>query len=278
MPELPEVETIKNDLAPIAAGRKIVGIEFLWPGTLLAPSAGEFETAVKGRCITKLSRRGKYLVFHLDDGSKMLVHLRMTGSFLSGCQPEDLPKHTRAVIHLDNGGHLFFIDPRKFGKFQLVNDEAVLEKLGPEPLEDSFTPEVLGDLLLRRKAPVKAVLVDQSVIAGIGNMYADEALFLARIHPLKVAGSLSSGEVRRLHAAIQAVLREAIANKGASISNYFRPGGEKGYAHQQFRVAHRKGEVCPDCGASLQRIMVRQRGTYFCPCCQLPQGSKRNGG
>jgi len=268
MPELPEVETIKNELAPVVCGRRISKIEFLWARTLLKPDADEFAAGVCGRLVTRLSRRGKYLVFHLDNGNLLLVHLRMTGSFLCGTEKAVLPQHTRAVIHLDDGRCLYFIDPRKFGKFQLVNDGTFLNELGPEPLDDAFTPEVLERLLSRRKTPVKSVLVDQRVMAGIGNMYADEALFRSRIHPLRPADSLSSEEVKRLHSAIQTVLRQGIASKGASIANYFRPNGEKGHAHQEFKVAHRQGAACPDCGTPLQRIVVRQRGTCFCPCCQ----------
>lgn len=268
MPELPEVETIKNELSPVVCGQRILKIEFLWAKTLLKPGADEFAAGVCGRLITRLSRRGKYLVFHLDNGSLLLVHLRMTGSFLYGAETDALPRHTRAVIRLDNGHCLYFIDPRKFGKFLLVNDRTSLNELGPEPLDDAFTPEVLGRLLSGHRAPIKSVLVDQSVMAGIGNMYADEALFCSRIHPLRPADSLTSEEVKRLHAAIQTVLRQGIASKGASIANYFRPNGEKGYAHQEFKVAHRQGAPCPDCGTPLQRIVVRQRGTCFCPCCQ----------
>jgi formamidopyrimidine-DNA glycosylase len=273
MPELPEVETIKNELLPMVSGRKIIRVEFMWPKTLFAPSQSEFDRAIKGRRITMLSRRGKYLVFKLDDGNMLLVHLRMTGSFLAGKEGSDIPGHTRAIIFLDDGIRLFFVDPRKFGKFQLVKEtNEVLEKLGPEPLEASFTAKVLAELLAIRKAPIKAVLVDQTIIAGIGNMYADEALFLARIHPLRLADSLSADETKRLRTAIREVLTEAIENKGASISNYFRPGGEVGHAHQQFKVAHRKDEGCPVCGRPLNRIIVRQRGTYFCPHCQ-PEAS-----
>jgi formamidopyrimidine-DNA glycosylase len=165
---------------------------------------------------------------------------------------------------------MFFIDPRKFGKFQLVQDEDidVLNKLGPEPLSADFTVRSFAERLAERKIPIKAALVDQTVVAGIGNMYADEALYEARLHPLRMADNLSNDEMKRLHRAIRRVLTEAIANKGASISNYFRPAGEKGTAHMGFKVAHRRGEECPVCGGPVERIVVRQRGTYFCPACQ----------
>jgi formamidopyrimidine-DNA glycosylase len=268
MPELPEVETIKNELAPLVTGRCIKSVEFLWAKTLLSPTLAEFESRVQGRAITSLGRRGKYLIMRLNGGDSILVHLRMTGSFLVRRDTALPDSHTRAVIHLDDGLSMFFIDPRKFGKFQLVKSEDVkiLNKLGPEPLSSSFTAESLATQLEGHKIPIKAVLVDQGVVAGIGNMYADEALYEARIHPLRLADSLSGEEIKKLHRAIRHVLKEAIENKGASISNY--PGGNKGTAHEGFKVAHRLGAECPVCGGHVERIVVRQRGTYFCPSCQ----------
>ncbi len=243
MPELPEVETIKNELMPLVTGHRIKSVEFLWAKTLLSPSPTEFESRVKGRTIASLGRRGKYLIMRLDSGDSILVHLRMTGSFLVSRDKELPDSHTRAVIHLEDGSNMFFIDPRKFGKFQLVKDEnvEVLNKLGPEPLSAAFTSESLAARLAGHKIPVKAVLVDQGVLAGIGNMYADEALYEARIHPLRPADSLSTEEIKRLHRAIRHVLKKAIENKGASIANYFRPDGEQGTAHEEFKVAHRRG-------------------------------------
>jgi formamidopyrimidine-DNA glycosylase len=151
----------------------------------------------------------------------------------------------------------------------LTRDKAtVLPKLGPEPLEPDFTPDVLAERLKKRKGPIKAVLIDQSVIAGVGNMYADEALFASKIHPLRQADSLTESEIKRLHDAIQGVLRSGIESKGASVVNYYRPSGELGHAHEGFMVAHQRGENCPRCGTPIQRIAVRNRGTYFCPKCQ----------
>ena len=269
MPELPEVETIKNELAPLVTGRRIKSVEFLWAKTLFSPSLDEFESRVKGRTIASLGRRGKYLIVRLDSGDSILVHLRMTGSFLVSREKKPPDSHIRAIIHLDDGSNMFFIDPRKFGKFQLVSgDEWSRGKLGPEPLSDEFTTKVLAQLLSGKKAPIKAVLIEQELIAGIGNMYADEALYEARIHPLRMADSLSGEEIKRLHRAIRHVLKTAIESGGASISDYFRPGGERGSAHEGFKVAHRRGGECPVCGGPIARIVVRQRGTYFCPGCQ----------
>ncbi len=269
MPELPEVETIKNELAPLVTGRRIKSVDFLWAKTLVSPSIPEFDARVTGKLVKSLERRGKYLIFNLDSGDSLLVHLRMTGSFLSGTGKSVPSGHTRAVIRLDDGICMYFIDPRKFGKFQLVDDLRVkaLDKLGPEPMAASFTSAVLIKLLEGRKGPIKAALVDQEFIAGIGNMYADEILFESGLNPLRPSDSLAAEEMKRLYKAIKQVLKRAIENKGASISNYFRPGGEKGTAHEGFKVAHRKGD-CPVCGGPIKRIVVRQRGTYFCPVCQ----------
>jgi len=269
MPELPEVETVKNELAPHLLGRKFTDITILWDKVIKQPSVEDFRSRLVGQEITGLSRRGKYLTIHLSSGDLLVIHLKMSGSLLISKDASAPPKHTRAIIHLDKGTNIFFRDPRKFGAMWLVKESSsVTGKLGPEPLEASFTPQVLAKLLLNRKAPIKALLCDQSVIAGIGNMYADEALFCARIHPLRQGGSLSPDEIERLHHAIQQVLRTAIGNKGASIVNYYRPSGETGTAHFEFKVAHQGGKTCPVCSSPIQRIRVRNRGTYFCPKCQ----------
>jgi len=194
----------------------------------------------------------------------------MTGSLLVGQDSSEPPKYTRAIIHLDKDINIFFRDPRKLGVMWLVEDvDSVVGKLGPEPLEAGFTPQVLTQRLTNRTAPIKALLSDQTFIAGIGNMYADEALFAARIHPLRSGGSLSLEEVGHLHRAIQQVLWSAIGNKGASVDTYFRPDGTLGTAHFQFQVAHRlSGKLCPVCDTLIERIPIRNRGSYFCPKCQ----------
>ena len=271
MPELPEVETIKNDLLPHVTGHRIKGVTLLWVKMLRQPSKEEFDNVIGGQKISGMDRRGKFLIFNLESGYKLILHMRMSGSLILG--KDNPPPHTRAVIHLDNDMNIFFNDPRKFGTIQLVKDEeCVLGKLGVEPLEPGFTPQTLAKLLENRKSPIKSVLLDQGLIAGIGNMYADEALFASKIHPMRLANTLSPSEIKRLHQAIQEVLRLGIKSKGASVSNYFRPDGETGTAHKQFKVAHRKDESCPVCKTTLQRIRVHQRGTYFCPCCQKEDG------
>jgi len=266
MPELPEVETIKNELLPHVVGHEVTGVTLLWEGIVKQLPAGEFCSRVIGQRITGLTRRGKYLLFGLSSGEILVMHLKMTGSLLLDSADD---RFTRAVIHLEDGNKLYFRDPRKFGAMWLTGDESrVTNRLGPEPLEADFTPEVLAQRLHNRTAPIKPVLIDQSIIAGIGNMYADEALFDAGIHPLRPAGSLSGDEIERLHVAIRRVLLAAIGNKGASVRNYFRPNGKIGTAHFEFRVAHGAGKKCPNCGMPIQRIVVRNRGTYFCPGCQ----------
>ena len=272
MPELPEVETIKNELAPYLVGHQISGVTLFWAGMVRQPSVEEFCSRLVGQGILGLKRRGKYLIFSLTGREALIIHLKMSGSLLvkpASAQPE---KYVRAILHLDNGVAVHFRDPRKFGVMWLVDDaSSVTSKLGPETLESGFTPQVLAERLDNRSAPLKALLLDQSVIAGIGNMYADEILFAAKIHPLRMGKSLSREEIERLHRAIQRILRAAIEDKGPSAEDHFRPDGGLGTAHFQFQVAHRlSGESCPVHGTPIERIVVRNRGTYFCPKCQPP--------
>lgn len=270
MPELPEVETIKNELLPHILGRRVNGVTLLWEGIVRQPSVKEFYSRLIGQRLTGLTRRGKYLLFSLTSGEALIIHLKMTGSLLLKPASAEADKFIRAILHLDKETELHFRDPRKLGVMWLVKDaSSVVGKLGPEPLEAGFTPQALAQRLANRTAPIKALLSDQTFIAGIGNMYADEALFAAGIHPLRRGGSLSSEEVKRLHRAIQQVLWAAIGNKGASVDTYLRPDGTLGTAHFQFQVAHRlSGKLCPLCGTPIERIVVRNRGAYFCPHCQ----------
>ncbi len=270
MPELPEVETIKNELLPHVMGHRITGITLFWEGIVRQPSVQEFCSRLIGQEITGIARRGKYLIFNLSSSGLLIVHLKMTGALIVGRNSAESPRFTRAVIYLDNNTGIFLRDPRKFGVMWLAEGTGDIDrKLGPEPLEAGFTAQVLTERLSRRTAPIKALLLDQKAIAGIGNMYADEALFAAGVHPRRAGGSLSQGEVERLHGAIQRILRAAIGNKGASVDTYFRPDGSEGTAHYEFKVAHRLGgKTCPVCGGPIERIVVRNRGTYFCPKCQ----------
>jgi formamidopyrimidine-DNA glycosylase len=191
----------------------------------------------------------------------------MTGSLL--LNPQVMDRYARAVFHLSNGHRFVFSDRRRLGKVWLVNDaDTAVCKLGPEPLDEDFTADILGQRLSRHRIPIKAALLDQCIVAGIGNMYADEALFAARINPLRKANNLSPAEVRTLHNCIRRVLEAAIGSKGASVDTYVRPEGELGTAHFEFKVAHKRGATCPVCGCSIERCVVQNRGCYFCPSCQ----------
>jgi formamidopyrimidine-DNA glycosylase len=276
MPELPEVETTVNDLKPLVLNKKIIRVEIFKSSSIAEPSAEEFQKGLIKSKIVSLSRRGKHIVFTLDNGKYLIVHLRMTGSLIVKPDSEEPDKFIRVILYLDNKTSIHFRDVRRFGRMWLVNNiDSVVGKLGPEPLEKEFSVEVLAKILKNRKTPVKSLLLDQTLIAGIGNMYADEALFQARIHPLKPANSLSKKEIINLHEAIQYVLKKGIRNKGASTDTYIRPEGIKGAAHLEFQVAHRKGEECPICGGPIERILVGQRSTFFCPNCQKMPALKK---
>ncbi len=275
MPELPEVETIRRALEPLVLDESFIAIRLVDP----AISRGDRErlqTGPIGRRITGVLRRGKHLVFALEGGKGLAVHLRMTGSLL--LREPDAGSRVRAVLVLSNGVHLYFNDVRRLGTLEFLDDvEALFGRLGPEPLSDEFTVDLLHAQLSRHRIPVKAALLDQQIVAGVGNMYADEALFLARIHPMTPARNLDISPVTSLWKALRQVLTDAIASKGASVSTYALPNGEHGTAHFGFNVAHKKGEPCPSCGTTLQRMMVRKRGSYYCPACQPPSGDNTGG-
>ena len=270
MPELPEVETVKNELLPHVVGRRITNVTLAWEGIVKEPPVEEFCSRIVGQEITTITRNGKYLFFHLSNQGFLLVHLKMTGSLIVSQEPPEPAKFVRAVIHLDNATNIYFRDPRKFGLMRFIEDTAdIRNKLGPEPLEESFTPQLLARRLAKRTAPIKAILLDQKFLAGVGNMYADEALYAARINPWRPGGSLTRPEIKRLHHEIRRILWAAIENKGASVDTYFRPDGSEGSAHYEFKVAHGLGgKTCTVCGGPIERVVVRNRCTYFCPKCQ----------
>lgn len=272
MPELPEVETIRRDLLAAVSGRTVTEA---WvspnaPRLVQLMPPDEFCRALPGRRIEDISRRGKYLLIRLDGGLTWAVHLRMTGRFLhrdGGCAQDD--PYLRASFRLDDGTSLCFTDLRKFGTMWLVDDDSlVVSNLGPEPLSDEFTASYLRRLLKRRSAPVKAVLLDQTAIAGIGNIYADEALFDARIDPRRAANALSKPAVVRLHASIQRVLEEALGDRGSSFRDYVDGRGNEGSHHLKVQVFRRTGLPCYRCGAEVRRIKLGGRSTHFCPKCQ----------
>ena len=266
MPELPEVETIRTELLPWVLERRFVEVSVLDSKLLLALPAGGLQRLV-GHSVQDLERRGKYLIFHLSNKQALIIHLRMTGRLLVA--PREVDKYARAIFLFSGGTKLVFSDMRRLGVIYLAEDaESVVGRLGVEPLSDSFTIELLLKLMRKHHIPIKVALLAQSIIAGIGNMYADEALFTAKVHPLILTDELSIQQVRNLYYSVGSVLSSAINNKGASIDTYVRPDGELGIAQIQFKVAHRKGEPCYVCGTTIQRIMLRGRGSYFCPRCQ----------
>lgn len=273
MPELPEVETIRRDLSEHLAGRCITEVELPWEGVVAQPDPSAFVALVAGRCVSAVRRRGKYLIWDLDSGARLLVHLRMTGRLY--WTPAGAPRspHVRAVLHLDDGRELHFADQRKFGRFSWVAGERELAallgaKLGPEPLESGFTPEGLQQALSARRGPIKAVLLDQRLLAGLGNIYVDEALFRARLHPLRPAKTLTAEEVERLYAAIQAALRQGIANRGTTLSSYRDAWGTRGLNQERLLVFRRQGQSCPSCGGAIAKMRVAGRATHVCPRCQ----------
>ena len=271
MPELPEVETVAADLRQELVGRRFAAAHIAWPRTLATPDPHACSQRLAGRAVLDVGRRGKYLLIHLDSGETLVVHLRMTGrlTVVPPGDPELTTPHVRASFALADGDHLVFNDPRKFGRVWLVADvDEVTGRLGPEPLGWTFTPEALAERLGKRRVAVKALLLDQAVVAGVGNIYADEALFLAGIHPLRPGASLTGEEIGRLHATIRQVLVEAIEQRGTLLRDYRTPYGADGAYRNRLRVYGRPGRPCPRCGSTIERIRVTQRSSHFCPRCQ----------
>lgn len=291
MPELPEVETVARDLQRWVAGARIVDAEVRWERTIAHPQPAQlFVDQVRGARIARVGRRAKSVLVHFDDGRVMTVALRMTGALIVAPAGSPDDPYARVVFHLADGRELRYRDVRKFGRIGLweggglrsrrrvaergaryrVGD--VFGRHGPEPLATTFSAARFADRLSGRSARLKTLLLDQSFIAGVGNIYADEALWRARLHPLRAADTLMPDEVRRLHRAIRSVLRQGIANRGASFSDYVDAAGEEGANAERLMVYQRTGEPCHRCGRPIQRIVVGQRSTHFCAHCQrLPQ-------
>ena len=266
MPELPEVQTILDALTPLILEQEIQRVSVLWQPVVDRPDRILFETWMQGRKVVEVGRRGKYMLFRLDDDRWLIMHLRMTGKVRVVDASDPLRPHDRLILHLADGREWRFEDQRKFGRVYLVEDpQEVVGKLGPEPLSDAFNPDAFARVLARRTAPIKSLLLDQRIVAGIGNIYADEALFRARIHPLRPGGSLTPDEVERLVGAVKAVLTQALAEMGTTLRDYRRPDGSVGEFQNSLQVFRRTGEPCPSCGAPIQRIVVGGRSTHFCP-------------
>jgi formamidopyrimidine-DNA glycosylase len=288
MPELPEVETVARQLEPELEGRRIESLEVLdarWSRPVPPEALGK---AVSGATIEGLGRRGKYLLLGLDGGRTLVMHLRMTGNLILVEGEEMLDpsegrrlyegerstsaRHLRARFLLDDGREVWFTDPRRFGEAFLIDDaelERRFERLGVEPLSSDFTPEALGAMAAGRKAPLKSFLLDQSGVAGVGNIYADEALYRARLHPLSPAGSMKPEHLVALRDGVVAALEAGIDGGGASIDDYRDGRGDRGRMQDEFLVHTREGEPCPSCGGPISRIVVSGRSTYFCPNCQV---------
>jgi formamidopyrimidine-DNA glycosylase len=273
MPELPEVETVRRRIAPVLEGRRLECVE-IHDSRLVRPyEAAEVAAELTGERVAAVGRRGKYLIVRFDSGRALLIHLRMTGSLrlLDGDGLEDDP-HRRAVVRLDNGSDVAYRDVRRFGTWLLLEpgelEPYLAQKVGAEPLDAIFTAARLGEKLQRRRAPIKAALLDQRTLAGLGNIYVDEALWRARLHPLRPAETLDRNELRRLHRAIRAALEAGIARQGSTLRDYRLPDGGSGAMQHEFKVYGRGGEPCERCGTPIAKSRVGGRGTWFCPACQ----------
>nr|MBC7245303.1 bifunctional DNA-formamidopyrimidine glycosylase/DNA-(apurinic or apyrimidinic site) lyase [Chloroflexota bacterium] len=271
MPELPEVETLAVDLRRLLTGAEFANVEVLWPKSVAMPAVDEFVRQVPGRKVLDVSRRGKFLVLSLSGPSFLLIHLRMSGHVRVEPTTEPVDGHARLIFHLSDGRRLLFSDPRKFGRVYWTTDlNLVLGDLGPEPLSADFTAQDFVKLLSAHRGVLKPLLLNQTVLAGLGNIYTDEALFAASLHPLRKASTLSAAEGERLYWAIREVLQQAIHNRGTTLTDErFRDAeGRPGSHAQHLCVYRRVGEPCPRCGTPIERITVGNRGTHFCPRCQ----------
>ena len=265
MPELPEVETIARKLEPDLVSRMIKEADLRWSRTLAAPSPKTFKEQIKGQRIREVTRRAKYFILKLTDFD-LLIHLRMSGDLYVKNSTTEPEKHDRLVLKLSGSKILVFNDTRKFGRVWLTaNPQEVLGALGPEPLGREFTPQWLYDSLQKRRRQLKPLLLDQTFLAGLGNIYTDEALHIAKLHPLRLSDSVTKEQAQALHEAIRKVLKEGIKRNGASIDWVYRGGEFQNY----FRVYDRDGKPCAVCGTPIQKLVVGQRGTHICPKCQV---------
>lgn len=273
MPELPEVETIVADLRPHLAGRTILRAELAFPTIVRHPEPEQFVDAIVGMRIESVGRRGKYILIHLSHNLVLVVHLGMTGQLRLFDEVTPLAKHTHAVFFLDDGRQLRYRDPRRFGRLLLGTESALLDakkmpRLGPEPIDPDFAADELYRRLRKRNAPLKAVLLDQKAVAGVGNIYADESLHRAKLRPDRIAGTVSRRSARRLHQAMRESLLVAIANRGSSVDTYRDAWGELGGQQEKLLVYGRAGEPCFTCGRPLRAVRIAGRTTVFCTRCQ----------
>ena len=273
MPELPEVETVRAQLAPVLTGRRFVSVEILDERLTRPLDPRQVAAQLEGERVAAVDRRGKYVVVRFESGLVLLVHLRMTGSFLvarRGELPED--SHRRAVVKIDDGSDVAYRDVRRFGTWLLIEEDELGDylgaRLGVEPLGTTFTTKQLASRFAGRRAPVKTALLDQRAVAGLGNIYADEALWYAGIAPVRPAGSLDDDEVAAVRRGIRRALRVGIQRQGATLSDYRTPNGGRGSMQDEFKVYGREGEPCPRCGTPIAKTRIAGRGTSYCPSCQ----------
>jgi formamidopyrimidine-DNA glycosylase len=273
VPELPEVESVRRQLKPELVGRRFERVEIADSRLVRPFEPAEVAAELEGERVVAVDRRGKYLIVRFESGRVLLIHLRMTGSLRHaphGALQDD--PYRRAVVRLDDGSDVAYRDVRRFGTWLVLEPEEaepyLSARVGEEPLEAVFTAAHLGRRLAGRRAPVKAALLDQRTLAGMGNIYVDEALWRARINPLRSAASLDSGEVRRLHRGVRAALAHGIARQGSTLRDYALPDGASGRMQDEFRVYGRAGEPCPRCRTPILKTRVAGRGTWYCPYCQ----------
>jgi formamidopyrimidine-DNA glycosylase len=272
VPELPEVETIRCSLEPLVSGRQIVRAEILDSRLVQPERSLDIATRLEGERISALERRGKYLLARFESGKTLVVHLRMTGSLRHRRAGGDLLPYERARLALDDGCELVYRDVRRFGTWRLLEtgelEGYLAARVGPEPLAPEFTPELLRGRLAGHRTALKAALLDQRILAGLGNIYVDETLWRAKLHPARPAGSLGKQALARLHEAIRVTLETGIARQGATLRDYALPNGEAGSMQSEFRVYGREGEPCERCGTRIAKTRIAGRGTWFCPRCQ----------
>lgn len=277
MPELPEVETVVRTLRPNLVGDRFVAVHIEWAKSIAHPATSQFVAELCGTpddvslgMVRRVFRRAKYIIMSLESNRHLIIHLRMTGRLIlyPTWERARVARHARVSFAMASGRGLAFEDMRKFGRLWLVDDpELVVGDLGPEPLTSAFTPELFWNLL-RRRRQIKPLLLDQHVLAGLGNIYVDESLWRAGIHPLRLAHTLTYDEAQRLCAAVRATLSEAVARKGTTLRDYRDADGAEGSNQHTLAVYGREGNPCPRCSAPVQRTMVGSRGTHICPVCQ----------
>jgi formamidopyrimidine-DNA glycosylase len=279
MPELPEVESVRRQLEPTLVGRRFERVSIDDPRLVRPHEPAEVAAELEGEHVVAVERRGKYLVVRFESGRVLLIHLRMTGSLLSaasGSLPDD--PHRRAVVNLDDGSDVAYRDVRRFGTWLLLEpgeaEPYLAARVGDEPLDVLFTAARLGERLAGRRTSLKAALLDQRTLAGMGNIYVDEALWRARLNPLRPASGLDRNELRRLHRGIRAALEHGLARQGSTLRDYRLPDGSGGSMQNEFRVYGRRDEPCDRCGTLIARTQVAGRTTWFCPTCQPDQAAR----